>query len=107
MGTRPDVARRPTTPDPGATGLKSASSTIVLGGASNMSDAVGDVPRGTTDSACTGDSEDPMASVMTSAVGMAFSSRSLTSDDRMLPPEPSISTDDVSYAPVGLQLLDQ
>ena len=47
--------------------------------------------------ACTGASEEPTASLMARTLGRDASSRSLMPAVRMLPPDPSRRTEDVSY----------
>ena len=62
-----------------------------------MSDCDGAAPCTVTETAWLGDSDDPMASSTTATLGIAPSNPSLTSPERMLPPEPSRRTDDVSH----------
>ena len=46
--------------------------------------------------ACTGDSDEPIASVIAITLGISCSSRCFTSAERIAPPEPSSCSDDVS-----------
>ena len=92
-GTRPRVASRPTTPDPGATRRSAESKTTVSGRTANSIEEPAPNPT-----PCTGASDEPIASANPSTVGMAASRRALTSAERMLPPEPSSRTEDVSHA---------
>src|SRR5918998_670819 len=99
MGIRPDVASRPTSPDPGATGRSDSSSTAVVGPTVNDAtpprDAAPEAPSpGWVRAApCTPDSDEPMPSVITQ-LGKASTSRARSDDDRGAAPLPMAYSDE-------------
>src|SRR5215475_8932797 len=86
-------------PEPLGTGCRSSSTTIVSALAANVSDDDKPPERVVNATACDGDSDEPIPSINARTDGNASSSAVLASPDKMLPPEPTSTSDDVSHLP--------
>src|SRR5437763_5735645 len=90
----PDRASRPTTPEPGSTGCRLSSSTLVCGARVNRGPAAGPSWSCTDPLAPVSDAPNESVTItLGSSSRMAF----LTDGDRIAPPDPMTNSDDTSY----------